>query len=449
MAEKSYDLAVVGAGQAGCTLAGIIASKGVHPKTGEPLKMAIFDRGPYFKGKPRPGYGAVERRRMFTNITSEFRERYVVQTGLPPGQRRKVPLAPTDEIFTQGTAAIFGGGTLHYTARTIAPFEVDYGVWVDETGADWSYQNMKPFADQITRDLHIHSRPEAELTRLDKLYRDAAKAMGYAPVDCTIAKRNCLVTGYCDGANMCRYDARQGSFIAYLPLAEERGADMFPECRVGKILIEKVGASARVRGVEYVQAGVRRTLEVPRVIVSCGNYGTAPLLYRSGYGPRELTDGAPIVENRNVGRNTDNRPQVSGPSAIFDEPVSDGQFHHETAYFVYHDLHADRRYERVQIGLEAERVPYPEQIAVGAAAPAFGREHKEFMRDVCRPEKMTRARAEFARRAKSVMNLVRPRNIHGWINEWGEQIYAGNDPAIIKPLEQGREVIYELFKKMG
>ena len=47
MADQPYDLAIVGAGQAGCTLAGKIAENGVNPTTGEPLKIAIFDRGAY------------------------------------------------------------------------------------------------------------------------------------------------------------------------------------------------------------------------------------------------------------------------------------------------------------------------------------------------------------------------------------------------------------------
>jgi choline dehydrogenase-like flavoprotein len=35
------------------------------------------------------------------------------------------------------------------------------------------------------------------------------------------------------------------------------------------------------------------------------------------------------------------------------------------------------------------------------------------------------------------------------VTEWGEQIYQANDPSILKPLEQGRELAYELLKKMG
>ncbi|MCH6569962.1 MAG: hypothetical protein IH794_07630, partial [Acidobacteria bacterium] len=87
----------------------------------------------------------------------------------------------------------------------------DYGVWVDETGTDWSYQNIKPFADQINRDFNIHARPDVLITPLDHLFRDTAQSMGYSAVDATIAKKNCLLSGYCDGINHCRYDARQGS----------------------------------------------------------------------------------------------------------------------------------------------------------------------------------------------------------------------------------------------
>ena len=46
MADKPYDLAILGAGQAGCTLAGKIAEHGVNPTTGEPLRIALLDRGP-------------------------------------------------------------------------------------------------------------------------------------------------------------------------------------------------------------------------------------------------------------------------------------------------------------------------------------------------------------------------------------------------------------------
>ncbi len=74
MADKNYDLIIVGSGMAGFLLAARIAEKGVNPRNGEPLHVALVERGPYLPGTPRPGYGVPERRRLFTNITSEFHE---------------------------------------------------------------------------------------------------------------------------------------------------------------------------------------------------------------------------------------------------------------------------------------------------------------------------------------------------------------------------------------
>jgi len=73
MASENYDVIIIGGGMAGCILATRIAENGVDPETGERPKVAMLERGPYFKGLPRPGYGIPLRRKMFTNITHEFR----------------------------------------------------------------------------------------------------------------------------------------------------------------------------------------------------------------------------------------------------------------------------------------------------------------------------------------------------------------------------------------
>ncbi len=213
MAEKPYDLAIVGAGTTGCILAARIAEKGVHPTTGEPLRIGLFDRGPYFKGEPRPGYGSPQRRHMFTNIAQDFAGKYVTRPGLPPGGQRKVPLQTGEEVHTHPTAALVGGGSLLYTAITQVPHEVDYEVWERETGADWTYQNLKAASEEVKRTFNIHQKPDALLGRLDHMFRDTAQAMGYRPYDATIAKKNCLGSSFCDGTNMCKYDAKMGSFV--------------------------------------------------------------------------------------------------------------------------------------------------------------------------------------------------------------------------------------------
>ncbi len=216
MAERPFDVAIVGAGQAGCTLAGKIAEKGVNPATGEPLRMVVFDRGPYLKGKSIPGYGSPERRRMFTNIGQDFVGRYTRWTGMPAGAIRKVPILPGQEVFLQRTPSIFGGGTLHYTARTRAPFDIDLQVWEEETGADWGPSILKPFGEQIHRDFNIHVRPPETLCRLDHLVRDAANSSGYELSDFPIAKQNCLLSGTVMGS----------TFVSTMP---DRGV-LWPIC---------------------------------------------------------------------------------------------------------------------------------------------------------------------------------------------------------------------------
>ena len=47
MADKTYDLIIVGSGMAGFLLAARIAEKGVNPRNGEPLQVALVERGPY------------------------------------------------------------------------------------------------------------------------------------------------------------------------------------------------------------------------------------------------------------------------------------------------------------------------------------------------------------------------------------------------------------------
>src|SRR5512136_2893923 len=72
---KDYDLIVVGAGMAGIIVAARVAEKGVNPKTGERLRIALIEAGPLmFKEKMRPGYGAAGHRQLVPEIVwEEFR----------------------------------------------------------------------------------------------------------------------------------------------------------------------------------------------------------------------------------------------------------------------------------------------------------------------------------------------------------------------------------------
>ena len=258
---------------------------------------------------------------MFTNVRLDFQGRYRTRRGIPPGASRRVPLGPDDETYTFNTARIVGGGSLLYTAITNTPYEADYQVWSDETGLDLSYQNLKYAAEEIERAFNIHPKPDGLLRDGDRLFRDSARALGIEVNPAKIAKQNCLWCGYCDGVNMCKYDARGGSFTGYLPTALEHGVEIIPDAKAEKVLIEKQGTGFRVTGVAYIRNGERQVVNAPRVVVSCGQYGSTPLLLRSGYGPKRLVEQL-IVANPNVGNHTDARPWCEPMTAVFDQPIS-------------------------------------------------------------------------------------------------------------------------------
>ena len=46
----SYDLIVAGGGTAGCLIASRIAEHGIHPQTGDRLRVALIEGGPYYTG---------------------------------------------------------------------------------------------------------------------------------------------------------------------------------------------------------------------------------------------------------------------------------------------------------------------------------------------------------------------------------------------------------------
>ena len=103
MPDTKYDLAIVGAGFSGPILAAKIAEKGVHPGTGDRLKVALIEAGPYLAGAPRPGYGVSVRRHRFSNL-EDSNPAYHWEDG--------------------GSAKVVGGSSLHWTAQAFLPLSL-------------------------------------------------------------------------------------------------------------------------------------------------------------------------------------------------------------------------------------------------------------------------------------------------------------------------------------
>ena len=445
------DVLVIGGGMGGCIVATRLAEHGVHPETGKPLRIAILERGPYFKGDrdPSPGYGIPFRHNLFTSVAQDSREntRYTMASGFTQDEVDR-GIRQRYVNTRRGDASAIGGGSLHWNCNTQVPFDLDYGAYAEETGVDWTVEKLRSASQEIQRLFNIHGRPESLLNPGDLLFRDSAKALGYSVIPLTIAKRNCIACGFC--SLMCKYDAKMGPLITHLPLAEKLGVQIIPEAEVDKLILEKQGARVVAKGAIYRHQGATESVMAGKVIVACGVFGTPPLLFRSGYGRRDVLGSDLIVENPNIGKNVDAKVSAARIRAVFDEAIHTGEYR-DGSYDLFQDVHPQGYFDRLQMNFRVQRLATsPDQLALGRTAPEFGREHKEFMRQIYNSQGPDNAaRAAHLRQGGFGIAVIRPSGPLGVMDAYGGLQYDREDPVLLRRLKEGNEMGHEILKKMG
>jgi choline dehydrogenase-like flavoprotein len=417
MSEPKYDVAIVGAGFSGPILAAKIAEKGVNPRTRDRPKVALIEAGPYLNGPPRPGYGWPLRRQMFTNLQGSHQGAYLWNN-------------------EPGLAKLVGGGSVHWGAMAFDPFPVDYLHWQKETGVDWTEENLRGAVAEIRREFNIHQYPDEIDTQGNRLFYDVAKKMGYDPRRHEGARRNCIYCGFCISPMMCKYDSRSSTLLNYVPAAERNGVQIIPDTYVEKVLIDAKGERGVARGLICHSQGSSYEITADRIILSAGYMNTPLLLFRSGYGPREWKGNRIIVENPAIGKHIDGHPFTPGVSAIFDEPLGDGEAGSVGGYYLIDDERPDgegRLLLRATFGVSR----FPSQAALSIFAPEFGWEHKKFMRE-----------KGILRTGSLRPSLAKPSG--RWsIESNGKLLYGGDHSLTIRRAKEGMEMAREVLEKMG
>ena len=105
--------------------------------------------------------------------------------------------------------------------------------------------------------------------------------------------------------------------------------------------------------------------------------------------------------------------------------------------------------ERFQLRWENVVLGDPDRVAINALAPEFGREHKEFMGQICNPEVQSPARELLTRRGRILIRLVRPTQVLGSTDERGDWSFDVQHPSLVPLFQEAREVGHELLRKMG
>jgi GMC oxidoreductase len=246
--------------------------------------------------------------------------------------------------------------------------------------------DLAKFGDAIQeiRDIyHVSAPPDSWWSKGTYVWADAGRALGYEMYPASCALRNSFIGTIFDGGSMNRFDSK-GTSLPWAYIGLNNGLKVIPNAEIQKIVIEKVpGGRPVATGAVYKdKAGTMHEVRAARVVVACAANWTPSLLYKSGYGPKELLGDKLLVENKNVGMHLTGDSDFVG-AAFLEEPVTpEGR---EGDVFSEHGLGGvttPRPWGELTVHIRSgSQFRIPEETAVGPFAPGFGWDHKEYMRN--------------------------------------------------------------------
>ena len=434
--KKMYDVILVGAGMAGSIVATKIAKEGVNPANGEKLKVALIEGGHYYPGKPKYGYGIPSRRQSWTHIVQDMMQ----------GDRSR---RFVDGIGYTGV----GGASLHWGAKGNPPEDKDYEFWARETGVDWTKENLAEAVQETLRMYNSHTIPDKILQEYHHQFRNAAQSMGYKCEKILVHKKNCIgCGGHVETSSLCRYDAKTSTLLTYIPIAVEHGVEILPDTVVQQVILEKRGADWVATGVWYSENGAPAQKAEAKKIILGANWGNAPLLYASGYGPKDLLGDKLVVENPNVGANVDGHGMsylqivARFEDLVVHEP-GDGNF----GFYFLDDadsLGNDRLFVFSGADTSDSRGMFSgaQSYALSAVAPEFGHKHKDFMRNNWKEWRHIAGNPFYLGPMVAYSHMSAPR---GRIRPDGSLQFDNRHPTILKRQKEVGDLLYALFEKMG
>ena len=395
MPLRRVNAVIVGAGAGGGVVAKELATAG--------LSVVLLERGRW--------YSAADCRKddLFNQRTQvlgakfgpdeERNPRVLVENG------RETIVNPSDAGYSNNAACV-GGGTFSYGAMAWRYQEKDfrmrstYGVVEGSTLDDWpiSYDDLEPYYEKAEWEFGVSGdvsgdpfkgprrkplpMPPLPPNREYQILLPAARKLGLHPFDIPMLRNSvpyngrgsCMRCRWCVGF-ACEVNARTGTHNTVIPAALATGnCDLRTDCMTKEILLD---ARGRAAGVAYFDPrGHLQEQAADLVIVSCGAIESARLLLNSTH--RLFPAG---LGNRfdQVGRHLQSH-SYCGATGLFDfetyDDVGPGagiaicDYNHGNPGLAGGALLAN----------EFIRLPYQFMNQVPPWIPAWGREHKEFVR---------------------------------------------------------------------
>jgi cholesterol oxidase len=273
MAERHFDVVIIGSGFGGSVSALRLVEKGYN--------VALIEAGRRFEEKDFPK-------------TSWRINRFLFFPRLGLKGLQRIHALP-DVLILAGAGV--GGGSLVYANTLYRPPESYFQdpQWASIT--DWSAE-LDPWYDQASRMLGVAENPFRSPSD-DAMY-EVAREMGReksfkpAPLGIHFGKpglevddpyfggkgpkrRGCTHCGEC--MTGCRHNAKNTLPKNYLGLAEEAGAKVFAETTATEVRPMGKGWSIETRS-SGAWFGGRKRFTADQVIIACGTYNTLKLLHR-------------------------------------------------------------------------------------------------------------------------------------------------------------------------
>jgi choline dehydrogenase-like flavoprotein len=310
---ERYDYVVVGAGSAGCAVAGRLSED-------PDVTVAVIEAGPPATGR------LFEIPRLFglqlkTSYDWDFTSEPEAQLN---GRRNYLP-----------RGRVVGGTSSMNTQLYVRGNRADYDAWRDLLGLDgWGYDDVLPFfkrSEDNERGESAYHGVGGPLRVSDARSIDPLLTSWVTAAEQAGHPRNDDFNGeHQDGVGVFQLTQKDGlrwsAAKAFLEPAEGRpNLTVLPLTLALRLRVEQ----GRVTGVEVEHQARTRTIEVGReVIVSAGAYLSPQLLMLSGIGPADELRShgiAPVVDNPEVGRNLQDHPGcfMSLPAISQDLPDPD------------------------------------------------------------------------------------------------------------------------------
>lgn len=223
-----YDVAIVGAGSAGCALAGRLAER-------TSLRIALLEAGPDY-GPRREGRWPAD----------------LIDAHHTPESH--------DWDLQQSRARVIGGCSVHNEAALVRALPGDYDRW---GVLGWRDADLAPIIDEVARRVPIRTSPDDELASWQRLFLESARTAGFP--EAVPFTQNI------------RDGIRWNAAFSFLDPVRSR-LSVISDVLADRLVIENHRAQALI----VHGSGGERQIRAERFVLSAGVYGSPAILLRSG-----------------------------------------------------------------------------------------------------------------------------------------------------------------------